>query len=159
MRFKKYRDVILGVAMLLFGCFYLYSVTLIKVRRANNFANSRFMPIVLGCLMVILSVIILIQGIKRAKAFDASKQEVEVSDNLAITLTFALIVGYIAILKPVGFLISSIAYLFLQMMVLSPKEKRKPIVFIIVSVAFTVIVYFAFRYGLDLLLPMGILEI
>ena len=77
---------------------------------------------------------------------------------LAVAETFAVIIGYMVLLQPAGFILSTVIYLFAQMMVLAPADKRNPVLFIIVSVAFTAFVFVAFRIGLQQLLPRGIIE-
>lgn len=159
MFFKRYKDAILGAVTLLLGIGYLLMTQSIKLRFSTTFANARFMPTILGILMLVLGALILMNGIKKAKAFKADGQALAKTDFTAVLETFALIVAYVAVMQWAGFLLSTMIYLFLQMMILAPKDKRKPVVFFIVSVGFTAIVYYAFRYGLDLMLPQGILDL
>jgi hypothetical protein len=61
-------------------------------------------------------------------------------------------------MQPLGFCLSTAIFLFLQMMVLAPKEKCNCLLFAIVAVAFTAIVFVTFRVGLQQLLPRGVIE-
>jgi putative tricarboxylic transport membrane protein len=61
-------------------------------------------------------------------------------------------------MKPLGFIISSILYLFGQIVILCPKEKYNFVMFAIVSVVTSVVVFYTFRKGLNLMLPVGILK-
>ena len=163
MRFKKYRDLGFGVAALLFSGFYLYHATQIKTRPklTPGYASARIMPILLGILLAILSVICIIQGIRQMKApakTEETGKKLERGDLMAVVFTFAVIIGYIIIMPYLGFILSTIIYLFLQMLILSPKEKRNIPVFALVTVVFTAIVFVAFRIGLQQLLPRGIIE-
>lgn len=73
-------------------------------------------------------------------------------------LEFGLLALYLLLLKPVGFLIMTTIYIFLQMWLITPSsEKRRPIVMVIVAVAATLLTYFIFVKGFRLLLPAGIL--
>jgi len=72
-------------------------------------------------------------------------------------LTIALIALYIYLMPTVGFLLTTIVYIFLQEMILAPVDKRKPILFLIIAVAAGCFIYFGFVYGLELILPSGIL--
>ena len=158
--FRKYRDVILGCVMLAFGTFYLVTAQSIKTRPklVSHLANARFVPTILGSLLIFLSILVLIKAIRYVKHYDpAAEKDAPKDDTRTVVLTFALILLYVMGMDPLGFIISSILYLFLQMMVLAPTEKRKPLVFAIVAVVFTLILYFAFRFGLDLILPAGLL--
>ena len=65
---------------------------------------------------------------------------------------------YIFCFNRLGFVISSILYTTAMMMYMTKKEDRKPIIFIVVSVVLTLVVYFCFRRFLYIYLPNGILE-
>ena len=77
---------------------------------------------------------------------------------LAVVLTFAVIIAYTLVMQPLGFCLSTILFLFLQMLILAPADKRNLLLFAVVAVAFTALVYVAFRVGLQQLLPRGIIE-
>ena len=79
-------------------------------------------------------------------------------DFRALLLLCATIIAYVFALRPIGFLISTAAMMFCQMMLLCPTTKKKqPVVFGIVSVITSVIIYYLFRNVLELMLPEGIL--
>ena len=161
MSFKKCKDLILGVVMLLFSGFYLYYAQQIKTRPKLTpaYASTQIMPKLLGMLLAILSVLCIIQGIKKVRTADeGEKKKADKGDIMAVTLTFAVIIGYTLILPTLGFCLSTVIYLFLQMNVLAPKEKRNYVLFAIVAVVFTAFVFVAFRVGLQQLLPRGIIE-
>lgn len=161
MSFKKCKDLILGVVMLLFSGFYLYYAQQIKTRPKLTpaYASAQIMPKLLGILLAVLSVLCIIQGIKKVRtADDGEKKKADKGDIMAVTLTFAVIIGYTLILPTLGFCLSTVIYLFLQMNVLAPKEKRNYVLFAIVAVVFTAFVFVAFRVGLQQLLPRGIIE-
>ena len=161
MSFKKCKDLILGVVMLLFSGFYLYYAQQIKTRPKLTpaYASAQIMPKLLGMLLAILSVLCIIQGIKKVRTADeGEKKKADTGDIMAVTLTFAVIIGYTLILPTLGFCLSTVIYLFLQMNVLAPKEKRNYVLFAIVAVVFTAFVFVAFRVGLQQLLPRGIIE-
>lgn len=157
--FKKCRDLILGIVMLAFSAFYLYFTFQIKTRPklTPSYASARVMPTILGVLLAIMAILCIVQGVRKLKEPDDGKVE-EKADILTVALTFAVIIGYIFIMQPLGFCLSTVIYLFLQMLVLAPAGKRNIALFAIISVVFTVVIFFAFRVGLDLLLPRGIIE-
>ncbi len=162
MSFKRCKDLILGVVMLLFSGFYLFFGQQITTRPklTPSYASARIMPTILGILLAILSVLLIIQGVRRFRAHDDSQKEdkAEKNDLLAVVLTFAVIIGYVIILPKLGFCLSTAVFLFLQMLVLAPKEKRNYLLFAIVAIVFTAIVFVAFRVGLQQLLPRGVIE-
>ena len=73
---------------------------------------------------------------------------------LKVVFQFALFVVYIAILIPVGFLLSTVAFLMGLTSIYAPQKWIRNLVF---SVVFAVVVYAAFVYGLAVYLPVGIL--
>ena len=162
--FKRLKDLILGVVMLAFSGFYLYYAQQIKTRPklTPSYASARIMPTLLGILLAVLSVLCIIQGIRKLRAApseeEAQGKKLEKGDILAVTLTFAVIIGYTLILPTAGFCLSTVVFLFLQMLVLAPKDKRNYLLFAIVSVVFTALVFVAFRVGLQQMLPRGVIE-
>ncbi len=160
--FKKCRDLILGIVMLAVSIFYLYFTFQIKTRPklTPSYASARIMPTILGIALTILSIICIWQGWRKFKAPDdeAESASGEKTDVMTVVLTFAVIIGYVLIMQPLGFCLSTVIYLFLQMLVLAPANKRNIPLFAIVSVVFTIVIFFVFRAGLDLLLPRGIIE-
>ena len=162
MRFRKYRDLGFGIAALLFSAFYLMNAAQIKSlpKLTPGYASARFLPLLLGGLLAILSVICIIQGVRNMKSFSAEKPQTKASkgDLTAVLLTFVVIIGYVMVMPTLGFILSTVLYLFLQMLVLAPAEKRNYVLFAIVAVVFTALVFVAFRVGLQQLLPRGIIE-
>ena len=163
MSFKKCRDLILGIVMLLFSSFYLIFAQQIKTKPklTPSYASARIMPTLLGVLLAVLSVFCIIQGIRKLMAPDNKEEKAKKLDRgdlMAVILTFAVIIGYILIMPLLGFILSTVIYLFLQMLILAPADKRNYVLFAIVAVVFTALVFVAFRIGLQQLLPRGIIE-
>lgn len=67
---------------------------------------------------------------------------------------FALFFVYLAILIPVGFLLSTAAFLMTMTSIYAPHRWVRNLIF---SVLFSLVVYIAFVYGLAVYLPVGIL--
>ena len=161
MSFKKCRDLILGVFMLGLSGFYLYFAQQIKTKPKLTpaYASDRIMPTILGILLAVLSVILIVQGLRQLKAQDdGNDKKMDRADTIAVVLTFAIIICYIILLPYLGFILSTMLYLFLQMIILAPPDKRNYVLFAIVAVVFTLLVFFAFRMGLSQPLPRGPIE-
>ena len=163
MSFKKYRDVILGVVMLLFSGLYLYYAQQIVLRPQIDsqlcqrcyHAQTCWVFFWRYCLSFVS-----FRGSARSKR-QTIKEKRSLTKAICCLrfLRVAVIIGYTTILKPLGFCLSTVIFLFLQMLVLAPPDKRRYLLFAIVSVVFTAIVFVAFRIGLQMLLPRGIIEI
>ena len=68
---------------------------------------------------------------------------------------------YVGLMGLVGFAPMTILYVFVQIMILTPKDKWKKIMVpaIITAVISGVVLFYIFRYLLNVLLPVGILSI
>ncbi|WP_350270170.1 tripartite tricarboxylate transporter TctB family protein [Brevibacterium sp. CBA3109] len=71
-----------------------------------------------------------------------------------VVAQFALFFVYLAILIPVGFLLSTAAFLMTMTSIYAPHRWVRNLIF---SVLFSLVVYIAFVYGLAVYLPVGIL--
>ena len=71
-----------------------------------------------------------------------------------VVFQFALFFVYLAILIPVGFLLSTAAFLMGLTSIYAPEKWIRNLIF---SVVFAGVVYAAFVYGLAVYLPVGIL--
>ena len=80
-------------------------------------------------------------------------------DFTSILLTVGCLAVFAGLINPLGFLIASFIYMFLQVLVLTKKEERKKklIRIIVFSLIFSAAAYFIFTKGLGLMLPTGIL--
>ena len=154
---RKYKEVLLGITMLLIGVVLIFATTQIQLR-VDTRIDARFVPYILGAACILLGVLQCTGSLAMLKKGDPSKTEAkEPSDPKSVILTFLLIVVYVSTLRYIGFLINNIWMMFLMMMLLSPKEKWRYGQFALISVLSTVIIYYLFRNGLDLMLPDGLL--
>ena len=133
MSFKKCKDLILGIVMLLLSGFYLIFAQQIKTRPklTPSYASAQIMPTLLGAILAVLSIVCIIQGIRRMKAPDEAEETKKKGkgDLMAVMLTFAVIIGYILVMPTLGFIL----YLFLQMLILAPAEKRNYVLLAIIT--------------------------
>ena len=159
--FKRCRDLILGIFLLALSVGYLIMAQQIKTRpkMVPAYANSQVFPTLLGILLAFLSVCLILQGVRNLKKdYEDDGKRMSKIDLLSITLTFAAMVVYIIILPSLGFILSTVIFLFAQITILAPKEKRNLLLFAIVAVVFTILAFIAFRIGLSQMLPRGPIE-
>lgn len=164
---NKYKELLLGLAMLALAVFYLYHSTFIKVRSSVS-VSAKLIPEILGTLVVILAaaqIWVGLTNLKKTLSEDKKNgtpsvlfSEDEKGDSFPIALTFVLILGYAIVFEWMGFILASFVCMFLQMMLMAPKEKRNPKLFAAISLVSAIVVYIAFRMGLNLSLPRGLLE-
>jgi|GEM_PF-892110 hypothetical protein len=165
--FQRYKEIILGVLMLALAAFYLYHSTFIRTRSMVS-VSAKMIPEILGCLVVVLGVFQVLNGIRALAAVknkDAATgarpvfiSSLELRDAIPVLKTFVIILLYAISYEWLGFIISSTLCMFLQMWVLTPKSKFRPGAFFGISLVVAIVVFIAFRQGLSLSLPPGLFE-
>jgi len=119
--------------------------------QSRNFCQtSAKFPRLLSIFLFSLSIMLLFSSLLKNKEKAATK---EFNAAPVIMLVMGLIV-YIIFLKWIGYLFSSIILIFYTVLTLGYKNKRKAILFSIIS---AIVIYILFR-ALETPLPMGILS-
>ena len=167
------KELLGGVIFLIVGVAYFalaFTIPSYDAYGGSSVVDSSFVPKVIGALMTVLSVLQLVFSLRAGKnpppaapsakpteedgTFKAANRN---ADTKALIAIFAILIVYMALMSVLGFLISSALFLFATMMLLTPKQKRKLPVIVILSVIVAIGVYYLFVYGLDMVLPAGIL--
>ena len=152
----RVKGTLVGIMMLAAGLAYLY-LTANLPRRAP--VDAAFIPYVLAFLMIALGAAQLVIGLrlpKKTTVDTASDTEAERPSYANVVKTILLVAGFTAALRPLGFPVAAALYLFLQFIVLAPAGRRIPYaLYIAMAIACAVIVFVAFRYGFNLILPAG----
>ncbi|AMY71874.1 tripartite tricarboxylate transporter TctB family protein [Frigidibacter mobilis] len=148
----RLKDVIVGGAMTAAGILYLRMGNALPDRDGVDAAT---VPGVLAWMMIALGAIEL-AGALRRPALAGEARSSDAGGALTVGLTLALIAGFIAALRPLGFPIATALYLFLQFLVLTPRSGRPPVpLYAGLAVGSAAFIFATFRYGFDLLLPAG----
>lgn len=168
---KGKNDLFSGIVLSVFAVWYLIMATQIKIMKmlAATWLNASSIPKLWGVLLLILGVILIVRGLgkmKGAKAAGYAAPKVPLAeavkgflgDNLAVVEMFVVLLAYIALMQPVGFLIPTVVFLFLEFNILSHKEDRKYLFNAIMAVVIGVAIYALFKYGFNMPLPQGILK-
>lgn len=162
MFFKKYGDIVVGLFFMAISAIMIGMAAMLP-KSAVMDIGPEFMPTVIGVVTFILAAILLVLNLKNMKLRVAEAgAEADDCDYKRVLSSAILILVYVFILKPVGFIVSTLLYLPLQMLVLAPDEERNKkslVKLFIVDVVFTMIVFFLFRYGFKIVLPAGIFTI
>ena len=162
-------DLITGIIAAAFSVFYLSQTTTIKIfGGATGGVNARTVPEIWGSCLLILSILLIVRsiyGMAKAKKNPTLPEQGNFIKNLIdkreVVYTFALLIGYAALMKPVGFIITSIIYVFLQILILTPIKKRSRKVMgiaAVMAVTFSTVLYYVFTKYFMVLLPPGILK-
>jgi len=164
---QKFRDLIGASVITLFGLLFFLST--FSVRKYGNMAiDSRSFPQILGILVMGIGAIQIIQSIRvldknKVKAKSETEEEKTGTTEIApssmknAVLTIVLMILYALLMKPLGFLLSTCIYTFLQAFILYPNKKKNFPIMVFVSFIFTGLVYFVFVKGFSLVLPHGFL--
>ena len=165
--FDRYKELILGVLMFAFGIFYLYHSAGIRTRSTVS-VSAKLIPEILGMMILVLGVLQIIGGVRALRRIVLVNRannirhvvidKVEKRHAVPVILTFIVILGYAMAFEWLGFVAASTLCMFCQMWVLSPKGKFKTAWFFLISLISAIVVYIAFRKGLNLSLPPGIMD-
>ena len=118
----------------------------------------------IGVMTFVLAAALVFLNIKNMKIYvaQAEAEGPEKADYKRVLTSFIIILVYVFVLKSVGFIISTLVYLPVQMFILAPEERRgkKDVIqLLLTDVLFTFVVFFLFRYGFKIVLPAGIFTI
>jgi len=158
--FRKYGDIITGVFYAVLGAVVIYLASQLPKSRVMKIGPD-FMPLVIGSIILVLALILLFSAVKNFKANSAKAASTgaDTADYKRVLASLVLVVIYVNILAPVGFIVSTLAYLFLQIIVLAPNDRRdfkNIMMYAVIDVVFVFVVFFLFRYGFKIVLPAGI---
>ena len=150
----KVRDLLCSVIMLVFGI-VMFIVALDIPHKIESDVGSGFVPKFIAICIIVVAVV---QGILTLldKSPSSKAKDHLFDDAKGGIVTILLMAGYMFIFEPVGFIFSSIIYLFLQILWLSDNTNRKPVLFAIISVALPLAVSALFAFVIKMPLPKGI---
>lgn len=154
MKTKNFPELVVNMVIFIFGALLFISAQSIKVGAAMG-QGGDFMPKLCSVLWLIISGLLVVTTV-----LDKCPRGEEKGNLKGFFLTLILLFLYVLLLEPVGFVITSIVYMFIQMMLFVPKElinKKQLIVFAVVSVLLPVLVNLLFENVFYLILPAGIL--
>ena len=158
----KIKGIITSLLFLAFSIVMIIFAKDIKPMMKNDL-GSGFFPMVVGIAMLALSVLRLIIAIVGVIRVKTGKEVVETKksndDILGGLATIILIGAYCLAFDTLGFIITTAIYLFLQILVLIPKEKlnlKGWLTTIAISAIAPFAFYALFVYAINTPLPMGL---
>lgn len=151
---EKYWDLYAGIILFLFSGALYYGGMTVRMIEISRY-GSGFFPKILAILLAATSVFIILAG--RRKALGSEESAKDDTHWKGVLSTFVLMLAYMALIPKLGFMLTTAAYLFLQMNILSGKEHRKLGLFALVALVASPAIYFTFVKAFKLMLPAGIL--
>ena len=169
------RDLVTGIVITVIGVVYLSAT--FSIRETADIVTPRTFPQIVGAGLIVLGLFLAGQSVwsartrqgrphpAEAEAASQGESGTEPAGGVLIdappeptgrrvVVQFALFFVYLAIVIPVGFVLSTAAFLMAVTSLYAPKKWIRNLVF---SVLFSVAVYVAFVFGLAVYLPVGIL--
>ena len=171
MKNKQYKlDIAPGVVLALFSILYLARVPSIQefTGLGSTPLTNRFVPYLWGGALLLLSVWITVRGLRRRKRYLAEGGKPQKTDILGalkerweVVASFVALALYVGFMDLLGFVITTIVYVFVQILILTPREnwKKTYLPAVIVSVVSGILLFYVFRYLLNVLLPVGLLSV
>lgn len=163
MFFKKYGDIVVGVFFMILSVVLIAMAKMLPKSKVMEIGPD-FMPMVIGVITLILAAILTFLSVKNFKmhADAIDPDSLPDCDYKRVLSSIILVLIYVFTMQPVGFILTTLVFLLLQMLVLSPDDARgtKDIIKLaVIDVIFTLVVFFLFRYGFKIVLPAGIFTI
>lgn len=166
------RDLVTGFVLLAVSAFYYIASLGIRVFSGYGSTpiTARTIPQIWAVTIAAVSLILIVRSLKRLHTAKASGEAYSeesyknriahwIKDNYAVIGTFIVLTLYTLSLKNAGFVVSTLIYLFIQVLLLTEKKKinKKLIVkAIIVTVIFSFAADYLFVELLSVPLPRGI---
>ena len=124
-------------------------------RKIESDVGSGYVPTFIAiCIIIVAGAKLILTLISKDPTIN--KKVPPLGDWFGGIATVLLMLAYMMIFEKVGFIISSIVYLFVQMMLLSNSENRKPVLFAIIAVALPIAVDALFAFAIKMPLPVGL---
>lgn len=157
---RSIMDIVAGIFLIVCAVIIYFDSANIKLI-ALTALDASFFPRFLAVITIALSIIMILRAAANLKR--SAKQErpqlqffATVQELLPALTTLGLLGGYVFLIEPVGFLLTTPFYIFGQACVLAPKGERKPLMFAALGVLATIAIYCVFKFGFQLLVPMGL---
>lgn len=148
----------------------------LRIKRTGDVVGPETLPAIVGIGLMILGALLAVSAFRKHRATPdelmerslagsagPSAVDTEADDRPAaqpapvstrVLLNFAVFFGYLFIFIPVGFLLSTAVFLFAMTCLYNRRRWVRNLIF---SVVFSTVIYFAFKNGLGVYLPPGIL--
>lgn len=167
---KKFKELLMSVAlMILWAVLYGQTYNISSLAFSDGLGPAYTPRVVLICLIVMTALLILRETVRLIRKAAADKKpateavpdaEAKKQNEMLVrgAVSIVSLVVFVLLIQPLGFVISSILYVISQMFMTAPKEKRRPILFIVVAVVVVLVTYLFFKNVTHIALPSGILS-
>ncbi|MFD1385296.1 tripartite tricarboxylate transporter TctB family protein [Oceanobacillus oncorhynchi subsp. oncorhynchi] len=161
---RNYNDLITGIILMVLSI-VMFTGSLNMEALTESVIGADFMPRMIAILIAIMSIPIIVSGFKNKKEVKIEEEipvteDEEETDNkngfIYLIFTIILLFVYLFLIPILGFLITTIAYLIIQMLLFSKWTIRNVFLYGVISIITSSIIYFVFRNVFYVMLPTGI---
>lgn len=163
----RWKDVISALALIVISITMFFASNGLEAKTRMDIGPD-FMPKLVAVLTLALSVVLLVQGLRRnmasgvagaAAGGDAAPpaRRGGLIERHADWLSLLLIVAYTLAFEPLGYLVATALYLFMQFIVMAKAEERRYVAFAVVAVIVSGLSYYVFLRLFYVFLPTGLL--
>ncbi|WP_069870234.1 tripartite tricarboxylate transporter TctB family protein [Fusibacter sp. 3D3] len=148
----KKNDFAMGIIGLILSSYVFFTARLFP-ESPSTLVGPSYFPIILSLGLFALCIILIIQSLVSKTEDKTESIDLKSPGIMRSFASFLATIVYVSLLQILGFMISSVLYLFFLMLLLKNKEYVK---MSIISVVVSVAVYFIFKSVLHITLPTGI---
>ena len=163
-------DIIPGIVIAVFSIGYLAMIPGIQTFTGlgSTPLTNHFVPYLWGGFLLVLSLWIIARGLRKRRKYLAEGGKIEktalkdaLMERREVVASFVSLALYVGLLDLVGFVIMTILYVFVQILILTPRDKwgKTYVPAAITAVVSGGLLFYVFRYLLNVLLPVGILKL
>ncbi|SBW12858.1 membrane hypothetical protein [uncultured Alphaproteobacteria bacterium] len=152
-RVGRYRDVIAAVAFLAFSVTMYSSIDGIRVFAPNSasYVNARFFPYALSIILGGTSLVQLFVAVRNLP--DEGGAGMSRAGLMRILASLVLLTAYVASMNALGFVITTAVYIFVQVLLLTPRERFSLRFALGLAVVATAAIHILFVHILTMMLP------
>ena len=151
--FEKEKDLISGIFFCVLSILIFIATCNIRTTSSLQYGGSKLLPWIASGTMFLCSLFVIASGVKKHR----SQEQPEVKERKVwrVAVVFLLLIIYIFAMSRVGFLISTIVFLFGLITFMARKDQRSYWRIAVISVVTGAAIYLLFTKGFKLALPMG----
>ena len=152
---NKQRNILTSVIFLVLGAFFLVQ-SLAVPHKIESDVGSGYVPAFICICILVTAAAKLIITLVRHDPF-ADEKEKSLGSTKGGVVTILIILAYVLLFEPLGFIVSSILFLFALINWFANSENRNLILFAIVSIVLPIAVAALFTYVIKMPLPRGLI--
>ena len=153
---NKYKDLVSGICGLIFSA-GMFFMSIQIASQEDSWIGAGFLPEIASVIMFITFCFITYRGAKEAKSQEPEKDPGYKSNYKGVVIMLVFLIAYAALLRSVGFIITSIVFLYAAIYLMTKKENFKPVKYGIITVVLVVFVDVVFTEVFGIRFPGGIL--